>query len=242
MSQKNQREKFKNILAYLSDEENALANAPLEEINSDLRKSGIEPCALLDRLKREKAALGYQNRDKFSLHATTCALKETLDDWLRGFSPIVALAVSVVLVVGLIYINKPADTLSYRNGLSSSKLFDEIQKLNGQLLLLDERKEFSKAVTVAMKTVLLLRQYAGPNHPDTAVALNNLALMYKKTGRLAEAVKTYEQAISIEKATLGLNHNETLSSMKNLAILYEQIGDGARAAQLRKQIEETYSE
>ena len=55
----------------------------------------------------------------------------------------------------------------------------------------------------------------GPDHPDTAVTLNNLAVLYHSQGRYAEAWPLYQQAIAIHEKVLGPDHPDTITAFRN---------------------------
>jgi len=46
----------------------------------------------------------------------------------------------------------------------------------------------------------------GPDHPDTATALNNLALVYDELGKYSQTASLYQRAFSIEERTLDTKH------------------------------------
>lgn len=72
-----------------------------------------------------------------------------------------------------------------------------------------------------LKRVLAIRERSlGPNHPDTATSLNNLAMLYEKLGRHAESLPLLERALAICRKALGLEHPDTIISLNNLAIGY----------------------
>ena len=54
--------------------------------------------------------------------------------------------------------------------------------------------------------------------------MNNLALVYRDTGRIPEAMTLYEDILTRTKAKLGPNHPLTLQVMKNLATAYQAAG------------------
>ncbi len=54
--------------------------------------------------------------------------------------------------------------------------------------------------------------------------MNNLALVYRDTGRLPEALALYEETLTRAKAKLGPDHPLTLQVMKNLAAAYQATG------------------
>ena len=69
--------------------------------------------------------------------------------------------------------------------------------------------------------VLAIREKAlGPDHPDVAQALNNLAVLYYKQGRYAEAEPLYKRALAIGEKALGPDHPDVATALNNLAELY----------------------
>jgi tetratricopeptide (TPR) repeat protein len=64
----------------------------------------------------------------------------------------------------------------------------------------------------------------GSNHPDTAISLNNLALLYELMGRYSEAEPLYLRSLAIYEQQLGAAHPSTASSLNNLAELYNSMG------------------
>jgi tetratricopeptide (TPR) repeat protein len=57
----------------------------------------------------------------------------------------------------------------------------------------------------------------GPEHPDTARSLNNLALLPRDQGDLAGARPLFERALAIRENVLGPEHPDTAWSLYNLA-------------------------
>ena len=60
----------------------------------------------------------------------------------------------------------------------------------------------------------------GPDHPDVAFSLNNLAFLYSKQGRYADAEPLFKRALAIREKALGPNHPDVGVSLNNLAVLY----------------------
>ena len=57
------------------------------------------------------------------------------------------------------------------------------------------------------KRALAIREKAlGPDHPDVARSLNNLAELYENQGRYAEAEPLYKRALAIREKALGPDH------------------------------------
>ncbi len=61
----------------------------------------------------------------------------------------------------------------------------------------------------------------GPDHPDVARSLNNLADLYERQGRYAEAEPLFERALAIRERAVGPDHPDTATSTNNLASFYQ---------------------
>jgi serine/threonine protein kinase len=96
--------------------------------------------------------------------------------------------------------------------------------------------EASLAVEVLKKALVTRKAKLGPDHPDTLISMNNLALAHQASGQLAEAVPLLEETLEKRKAKLGPDHPDTLTSMNNLASAYQANGQLAEAVPL---LEET---
>ncbi|WP_375473900.1 tetratricopeptide repeat protein [uncultured Nostoc sp.] len=64
---------------------------------------------------------------------------------------------------------------------------------------------------------------------DLATSLNNLAGIYRATGRYSEAEPLYKQALELTKRLLGENHPAFATSLNNLAGLYKSTGQYSKA-------------
>jgi tetratricopeptide (TPR) repeat protein len=83
---------------------------------------------------------------------------------------------------------------------------------------------YKKAIVWGEECLQFTQQRFGKEHPDTALSLNNLALLYYSIGRYEEAEPLCNQALVLRKRLLGENHPDTASSYNNLAGLYESMG------------------
>ena len=61
----------------------------------------------------------------------------------------------------------------------------------------------------------------GPDHPDVAIDLNNLALLLQDTNRLGEAEPLMRRALAIDEASLGSDHPDVARDLNNLAALLQ---------------------
>jgi len=68
------------------------------------------------------------------------------------------------------------------------------------------------------KAISLMRDlYPDDYHPDLAVTLNNLGVLYAHQGHQEKAIEYYLQSIEIRQATLGETHPSTAFAQLNLA-------------------------
>jgi len=88
----------------------------------------------------------------------------------------------------------------------------------------------------AVKTGVLLvekgEEVFGRDHPNTAIFLNNLAVVYQAQGNYAEAEPLMLRAMAIEVKQLGVDHPSTARSLNNLSELYREQGRYAEAEPL----------
>jgi tetratricopeptide (TPR) repeat protein len=77
-----------------------------------------------------------------------------------------------------------------------------------------------------------LLQELGPDHPDTAESLNNLAILYFYQGKYEQAEPLYQRALAIYEQQLGPLHPDTALSIWWLAVLSEQQQQYEKAASL----------
>jgi len=81
------------------------------------------------------------------------------------------------------------------------------------------RAAYSEARPLLERALAIREKSLGPEHPDTASSLNNLALLLQAQGDLAGARPLYERALAICEKTLGPAHPDTVLVRNNLATL-----------------------
>ncbi|HMG73972.1 MAG TPA: CHAT domain-containing protein, partial [Pyrinomonadaceae bacterium] len=72
----------------------------------------------------------------------------------------------------------------------------------------------------------------GPEHPDVAQSLNNLAELYRAQGDYGRATPLCQRSLAILEKALGPQHPSVATVLNNLALLYRAQGDYGRAAPL----------
>ncbi len=100
----------------------------------------------------------------------------------------------------------------------------EWDTLNQEVIELYRTGKYDRAVVVAKKALEVAEKNVGPNHPDVATSLNNLALLYNTQGKNAEAEPLHKRSLAIREKALGPEHPDVAQSLNNLAVLYKTQG------------------
>ncbi len=90
-----------------------------------------------------------------------------------------------------------------------------------QFLELYHAGKYAEALPVAEEYAELAKKQYGESHFEYAIALNNLAEIYRTQNRLDEAQNLFEKALKIEEVTLGENHENVAIRLYNLARLHD---------------------
>jgi tetratricopeptide (TPR) repeat protein len=94
------------------------------------------------------------------------------------------------------------------------------------------RAAYSAAAPLLRHALAICEKALGPEHPNTATNLNNLALLLQAQGDLAAARPLCERALAIYEKALGPEHPYTAGSLSELASLLKDEGDLAAARPL----------
>jgi transcriptional regulator with XRE-family HTH domain/tetratricopeptide (TPR) repeat protein len=94
------------------------------------------------------------------------------------------------------------------------------------------RGEYALARPVHERAHAVRERVLGPDHPDTAEGLNDLAALLGDQGDLAAAQVLLERAVAVRDRVLGPNHLDTAVSLNNLAMVLRAQGELATARPL----------
>jgi CHAT domain-containing protein/Tfp pilus assembly protein PilF len=111
---------------------------------------------------------------------------------------------------------------------------DEVAALQAKADELYRTGKYADAIPLAQRVLALREKALGPNHPDVALALNNLAVLYLNQGRYADAEPLYRRALAMKETALGRDHPDVALFLHNLASLYRKQGRYADAEPLFK--------
>lgn len=121
---------------------------------------------------------------------------------------------------------------------------EHVTRERARYCLVRARTSFRRALEINEKTY-------GPNHPNTATSLNNLALLNKVWGGLdlsyaysdwTDAERLLKRALKIREGSLGAQRHETLEIMNNLALLYKTMERYSEAESFYKRMLNIYEE
>jgi tetratricopeptide (TPR) repeat protein len=92
--------------------------------------------------------------------------------------------------------------------------------------------DYAGAQLSCERALALREQALGPNHPEVAQSLNDLAVVYYAQGRYAEAEPLYQRALAIYERALGPDHFDVATILNNLAEFYRAQGRYSEAEPL----------
>ena len=109
---------------------------------------------------------------------------------------------------------------------------DNTDVMTGLGIVLYQIAKYEEAEELFQEALLKDEASLGPEHPNVAIRLNNLAQLYQATNRLKEAEPLMERALKIDEASLGKNHPNVAIRLNNLAALYQATNRFAQAEPL----------
>jgi tetratricopeptide (TPR) repeat protein len=88
---------------------------------------------------------------------------------------------------------------------------------------------YAEAQKLSERALAIRETSSGPDHPDTALSLNNLGYLLQVQGDTPGARPYHERALAIREKVLGPDHPDTATSLNNLGGLLDSQGDLAGA-------------
>ncbi len=84
-----------------------------------------------------------------------------------------------------------------------------------------QRARYSEAESLYQQALEIREQVLGPEHPEVATSLSNLASLYWDQSKYTLAEPPFLRALSIHEQTLGRDHPDVATSLNALALLYK---------------------
>jgi tetratricopeptide (TPR) repeat protein len=97
---------------------------------------------------------------------------------------------------------------------------EHLDTLNQQVMELYRAAKYEEGIEIARRALALAERQHGPDHPNVAIALDNLTAFHWAQGRYDEAEALYKRALAIDEKALGPDHPSVGTHLNNLALLY----------------------
>ena len=111
--------------------------------------------------------------------------------------------------------------------------FQEAARLPHQAAYyLKQRAFFKEAEPLYQRSLAIYEKILGPDHPNVATGLNNLAEIYRDQTKYAEAEPLYRRSLAIYEKELGPDDPQVAGTLNNLAHLFQQQGKHVEAMPL----------
>ena len=107
---------------------------------------------------------------------------------------------------------------------------------------LGDHGRYLEADPLFQRALSMREQVLGPDHPDVARTLHDLANLYRAQGKYLEADLLYRRALSIREQVLGPDHPLVAATLANLAILCWKRGQYEQAEALAQRALSTASQ
>jgi CHAT domain-containing protein/tetratricopeptide (TPR) repeat protein len=122
--------------------------------------------------------------------------------------------------------------LERRAATEADRQLVEAAHLSQRVIEIYQAGRYQEAIPLAERSLSILEQALGANHPFVAESLNNLAVLYRAQGNYAQSEPLYQRSLSIYEQALGANHPAVATSLNNLAELYREQGNYTQAEPL----------
>ena len=90
-------------------------------------------------------------------------------------------------------------------------------------MVLHDQGDLQGARALHERALTIREAHLGPDHPDTATSLNNLALVLADQGDHDAARTLHQRALAIREARLGADHPDTQRSREDLAAVVAEL-------------------
>jgi len=100
----------------------------------------------------------------------------------------------------------------------------EWEVLTGEVMHLYNSGDYAQGIKVAKRALQVAQQNDGPDHPNVALSLGNLAELYEAQSEYAEAEQLYKRSLVILEKEFGQDNPFLVPTLLNMASLYNNIG------------------
>ena len=96
--------------------------------------------------------------------------------------------------------------------------------------------DYDKAEVSFVRSKEIITQLYGPLHPELALPISNLAVLYWRKGAYDSAKQFFLEAKDILSVTIGVEHPSYLDILNNLAIVYRNLGLYKEAEDMHREV------
>jgi len=89
---------------------------------------------------------------------------------------------------------------------SQENELEKANTINQKVVQLSKQGRYTEALPLAQQTLEIREKALGPEHPDTAASLNDLAGLYRYLGDYCKSESLYNRALSVFEKALSPNH------------------------------------
>ena len=100
----------------------------------------------------------------------------------------------------------------------------EWENLTSEVMKLYSSGDYTQGVEVAKRALQVAQQNDGPDHPNVAMSLSNLAELYEALEEYAEAEQLYKRSLEILEKEFGQDSPFLVNTLWNMASLYTHLG------------------
>ncbi|MEM9488469.1 MAG: CHAT domain-containing tetratricopeptide repeat protein [Myxococcota bacterium] len=117
---------------------------------------------------------------------------------------------------------------------AESPALREAAALHKEARELRKKGRYDEALPLVQRSLKIREKALGPDHPDVAASLNNLAILHRSRGEYDEALPLYKRSLAIREKAQGPDHPDVAGSLNNLARLHESRGEYDEALPLQQ--------
>src|SRR4030042_1721628 len=96
----------------------------------------------------------------------------------------------------------------------STQSLDDGARLNQQFIQLYRQGRYKEAIPFAERALSIYEKALGPDHPNVAISLNNLAVIYQALGDYKKAEPLLKRSLGIEEKAHGPDHPKDRKSTR----------------------------
>jgi CHAT domain-containing protein len=127
-------------------------------------------------------------------------------------------------------------TLAPSQKNSNDEDTSKVEALIAQAKVLSDVGNYAQALPIQLRLLDKLEKSLGPEHPDVAGALHNLAIIYLKLAQHDKALPVQLRAVAIREKVFGSEDTSNARSLGNLALIYSQLEQFEKALPLQLRV------